>query len=125
MTTECPFEPNVLDAVTNDAWTESLRAHVASCDDCAATAEVGPWMTRFSGLDEREHVLPEPAQHLVERLRRGRRRPRDSRAHLFRRRPPQRRDRGVGQPVDEHVDGSVAECPHRLGIEREPIPLHG
>lgn len=61
MTTECPFEPNVLEAVTNDAWTESLRAHVASCDDCAAAAEVGSWMARFSGLDEREHVLPDPA----------------------------------------------------------------
>jgi hypothetical protein len=61
MTTECPFEPNVVDAVSNDAWTESLRAHVASCDDCAAAAEVAPWMTRFSGLDEREHILPDPA----------------------------------------------------------------
>jgi hypothetical protein len=61
MTTECPFEPNVLDAVANDNWTESLRAHVASCDDCAAAAEVAPWMARFSGLDEREHILPDPA----------------------------------------------------------------
>jgi len=61
MTNECPFEPNVIDAVTNDAWTESLRKHVASCDDCAAAAEVAPWMARFSGLDEREHILPDPA----------------------------------------------------------------
>ncbi len=61
MTNECPFEPNVMDAVANDAWTESLRAHVASCDDCAAAAEVAPWMARFSGLDEREHILPDPA----------------------------------------------------------------
>ncbi|HXH38909.1 MAG TPA: hypothetical protein VNN08_09800 [Thermoanaerobaculia bacterium] len=61
MTTECPFEPNVLNAVENDAWTESLRAHVASCDDCTATAEVAPWMARFAGLDEREHILPDPA----------------------------------------------------------------
>ena len=61
MTTECRFEPNVIDAVANDAWTESLRAHVASCHDCAAAAEIAPWMTRFAGLDEREHILPEPA----------------------------------------------------------------
>jgi hypothetical protein len=61
MMTQCPFEPNVVDAVSNDAWTESLRAHVASCDDCAAAAEVAPWMARFSGLDEREHILPDPA----------------------------------------------------------------
>jgi hypothetical protein len=61
MTTECPFEPNVMDAVANDAWTESLRTHMASCDDCAAAAEVAPWMSRFSSLDEREHILPDPA----------------------------------------------------------------
>ena len=61
MTTECPFEPNVIDAVSNDSWTESLRAHVASCDDCAAAAEVAPWMTKFSGIDERQHILPDPA----------------------------------------------------------------
>jgi hypothetical protein len=62
MTTECRFEPNVIDAVTgSSAWTESLRAHVASCADCAAAAEVAPWLTRFAGLDEREHILPDPA----------------------------------------------------------------
>ena len=61
MTTECRFEPNVIDAVANDAWTESLRAHVASCDDCAAVVEVAPWMARFAGIDEREHILPDPA----------------------------------------------------------------
>jgi hypothetical protein len=61
MTNECAFEPNVIEAVTNDAWTESLRAHVASCDDCAAAAEVAPWMGRFAQLDERQHILPDPA----------------------------------------------------------------
>lgn len=61
MTTECPFEANVMNAVADDAWTESLRAHVASCDDCAAAAEVAPWMARFSGLDERTHILPDPS----------------------------------------------------------------
>ena len=61
MTTECAFEANVMDAVANDSWTESLRAHVASCDDCAAAAEVAPWMAKFSGIDERQHILPDPA----------------------------------------------------------------
>jgi len=61
MTTECAFEANVMDAVASDAWTESLRAHVASCADCAAAAEVGPWMARLAGIDERKHVLPDPA----------------------------------------------------------------
>jgi hypothetical protein len=61
MSDECPFEPNILDAIANDTWTESLRVHVASCEDCAAAAQVAPWMARFSGLDEREHILPDPA----------------------------------------------------------------
>lgn len=61
MTTECAFEGNVIDAVTTGSWTESLRAHVASCDDCAAAAEVGPWLSHFARLDEREHILPDPA----------------------------------------------------------------
>jgi hypothetical protein len=61
MRTDCPFEPNVIDAVANDAWTASLRAHVASCENCAAAAEVAPWMNSFSGINEREHILPDPA----------------------------------------------------------------
>lgn len=61
MNTDCPFEPNVIDAVTNDAMTESLRAHIASCESCAAAAEVAPWMNSFAGINEREHILPDPA----------------------------------------------------------------
>jgi hypothetical protein len=61
MNTDCPFEPNVIDAVTNDAMTESLRAHIASCESCAAAAEVAPWMASFAGINEREHILPDPA----------------------------------------------------------------
>jgi hypothetical protein len=61
MNTDCPFESNVIDAVTNDALTESLRGHIASCESCAAAAEVVPWMASFSGINEREHILPDPA----------------------------------------------------------------
>jgi hypothetical protein len=61
MRTDCPFEPNVIDAVTNGAMTESLRTHTASCESCAAAAEVAPWMASFSGINEREHILPDPA----------------------------------------------------------------
>lgn len=61
MTTDCRFETNVIDAVTGGSWTESLRAHVATCADCAVAAEIAPWMTRFAGLDERQHTLPDPA----------------------------------------------------------------
>jgi len=61
MIDSCPFEPNVIDAAASGAWTESLRAHAASCPDCAAAAEVGPWMASFAKQDDREHILPDPA----------------------------------------------------------------
>ena len=61
MRTDCAFEPNVIDAATTGDWSESLRAHIASCESCAAAAEVAPWMASFSGIDEREHILPDPA----------------------------------------------------------------
>src|SRR5205823_6457830 len=61
MTDSCPFEPNVIDAAASGAWTESLRTHAASCPDCAAAAEVGPWMTSLAKHDDREHILPDPA----------------------------------------------------------------
>ena len=75
---------------------------------------------------ERQDVLVEPAQQLVERLRLRGRRARAPRAHLRGRRAPERRRRIVEQPVDEHVDGAVAERAHRLG-GRAPraCGLHG
>jgi len=59
MIDSCPFEPNVIDAAASGQWSESLRAHVASCADCAAAAEVAPWMLSFAKQDDREHILPD------------------------------------------------------------------
>jgi hypothetical protein len=61
MNDTCPFEPNVTEAATSGRWSESLRAHAASCPDCAAAAEVAPWMASFAKQDDREHILPDPA----------------------------------------------------------------
>jgi len=61
MIDSCPFEPNVIDAAASGSWSESLRTHVASCADCAAAAEVAPWMVSFAKQDDREHILPDPA----------------------------------------------------------------
>ena len=61
MIDSCPFEPNVIEAAASGSWSESLRAHVASCADCAAAAEVAPWMVSFAKQDDREHILPDPA----------------------------------------------------------------
>ncbi|HEV2722117.1 MAG TPA: hypothetical protein VG323_19000 [Thermoanaerobaculia bacterium] len=61
MNDRCPFEPNVMEASLSGEWSESLRAHAASCADCAAAAEVAPWMQSFAKQDDREHILPDPA----------------------------------------------------------------
>jgi hypothetical protein len=57
----CRLEPDVIRAAASGEWTQSLRAHAASCADCAAVAEVGPWMEEFARVDDREHILPDPA----------------------------------------------------------------
>ena len=57
----CAHEPNVMHAAAEDRWTESLRAHVADCEDCAAAAAAAPWMTRFARISDRQHILPDPS----------------------------------------------------------------
>jgi hypothetical protein len=61
MSEACRFEPNVLRAVREDRFTDSLRAHVADCDHCAAAMSVEPWLAEFSRIDPREHMLPDPS----------------------------------------------------------------
>ncbi len=61
MTDMCRHEPHVRRAAAEDRWSESLRAHIAECEDCAAAASVAPFMTRLSRLDERRHVMPDPS----------------------------------------------------------------
>jgi hypothetical protein len=55
----CMFESKVIHAAQRDEWTDSLRAHLASCDDCMAAVSVAPWMHRFAQLGDREHRLPD------------------------------------------------------------------
>jgi hypothetical protein len=59
--TACRLEPDAIRAAANGEWTASLRAHVETCADCAAATEVGPWMEEFARIDDREHLLPDPA----------------------------------------------------------------
>ena len=61
MNAGCRFEPDVVRAASTGEWTASLRDHAASCADCTAAAEVGPWMEEFARVDDREHILPDPA----------------------------------------------------------------
>lgn len=61
MTNECRFETHVVQAAATNDWSESLRAHVASCADCAAAAMAAPFMSAFASFDDRTHALPDPA----------------------------------------------------------------
>jgi hypothetical protein len=61
MNESCPFEPNVLRAASTGEWTQALRAHVESCTGCAAASEVAAWMEDFARIDDRDHILPDPA----------------------------------------------------------------
>jgi hypothetical protein len=60
MSAMCPHESNVIRAANEDRWTSQLRAHLSECEDCMAAVSVAPWMTRFSRISDREHILPDP-----------------------------------------------------------------
>ena len=57
----CRLEPDVLRAAEDDRWTDALRRHITECEECAASAAVAGWMSDFARVDDREHVLPDPA----------------------------------------------------------------
>ena len=57
----CRLERDVMNAATEDTWTDALRRHVTECDDCAAAMQAAPWMHEFASIDEREHILPDPS----------------------------------------------------------------
>jgi hypothetical protein len=74
---------------------------------------------------ERQDVLLEAAEDLFEVLRLVGRGAVQPPLHLVGARSAERRDRVIGEPVDEHVDGAVAELPHRLGIETQRVVVQG
>lgn len=61
MNESCRFEPEVLRAAEEERWTDAMREHLRTCDDCVAAASVAPWMNRFAKLSDREHILPDPS----------------------------------------------------------------
>ena len=61
MSDVCRHETHVRRAAVEDRWSESLRAHVMECADCAAAASVAPFLSRFSKLEERRPRIPDPA----------------------------------------------------------------
>ena len=69
---------------------------------------------------ERQHVVEQDAQRIVEAPGDGLQ-PGEPCHHLRPRRPSQGRRRRVVQPVDERVDGLVAERTHLVWVELERI----
>lgn len=61
MNGSCRLERDVMRAAVDDRWTDALRRHVETCEECAAAAAVAPWMHGLARVDERVHVLPDPA----------------------------------------------------------------
>lgn len=59
MSERCEQETHVARAAAGGTLSESLRAHVAGCRDCAAAAAIAPFMTRFSRTNERQRRLPD------------------------------------------------------------------
>ena len=57
----CRLEPDVIRAAEEDRWTDALRRHTTECEECAAAAAVSGWMSDFARVDDREHILPDPA----------------------------------------------------------------
>lgn len=57
----CPHEPHVVSAVIENKWTSTTRAHVASCEACAAAAAVAPFMADLAGAEVPQRVVPDPA----------------------------------------------------------------
>jgi hypothetical protein len=61
MSGRCRHEPEILRAAGDDRWSDALREHVLTCEECAAAAAVAPWIGRFARVGDREHILPDPS----------------------------------------------------------------
>lgn len=57
----CRHEADVLRAAQDDRWNDSLRSHLLECEECVAAMSVAPWMSRFSRMSDRDHILPDPS----------------------------------------------------------------
>lgn len=60
MNEACRHETHVIRAAVENRWTDALRDHVKTCEDCAIAALAAPFMTRLSKVDARQKSLPDP-----------------------------------------------------------------
>jgi hypothetical protein len=56
----CDYEQEVEQAVSSDAWSESLRSHAAHCALCSEVALVAGFLRSEAALACAEAVLPDP-----------------------------------------------------------------
>ncbi len=61
MSEACRHEPHVIRAAAEDRWSDALREHVKTCQDCAIAALAAPFMNRLSRIDARQKKLPDPS----------------------------------------------------------------
>lgn len=61
MSERCAQESHVTRSYSEGNPSESLRAHVATCDDCSAAAAIAPFMSSFSRTADRQWRLPDPS----------------------------------------------------------------
>lgn len=61
MKRECDRERQVIEAAVENRLAGELRSHVESCAECRAAAAAAGWMERFARIEDREHILPDPA----------------------------------------------------------------
>lgn len=58
MNGHCRYENDVVRAAREARWTETLQAHMASCEECQAAASVSAFMGMLSAEDARVRPLP-------------------------------------------------------------------
>lgn len=58
MNGQCRYENDVVRAAREARWTDSLKAHVAGCEDCQAAASVSAFMGTLADDDARVRPLP-------------------------------------------------------------------
>ena len=61
MTEHCRFESEARRASSENRWTDALREHVQTCEECAMSAIAAPFMAQLARPDERRHKLPDPS----------------------------------------------------------------
>ena len=61
MNDHCRYENDVIRAAREGGWTDALKVHLASCEECRAAASVSAFMATIAEEDARVRPLPSPS----------------------------------------------------------------